>query len=60
MIISGIGSVYLSVPIKGIAKAVKLLLKTLHIVLGDDLGMNMILYRIVLGRETESIPSHRI
>ena len=38
----------------------QLILESCHVVLGYDLGMDMILDRVVLGRETECIPSHGI
>ena len=38
----------------------QLIFESCHVVLGYDLGMDMILDRVVLGRETECIPSHGI
>ncbi len=60
LIVPGIGGIYLSAPVKGVAKALQLLLKTSHIVCSNGLRMNFILNCVVLGRETKCIPSHRI
>ena len=38
----------------------KLPLEALHIVLGDDLGMNVVLYGVILRGKPEGVPSHRI
>ncbi len=59
-VISGIGGIDLAVPVERKSQAFKLGFKPLHILPGDDLGMDVVFDRIVLGRQAKRIPSHRI
>ena len=58
--IVGVGGVDLSVPVEGKAERFELALETRDIVARDDLGVDLILDGVVLGREAEGVPAHRI
>ena len=59
-IIRRIRRIDLSVPVKRISQRMELAFETGDIILCHDLRMNMVLNRIILRRQAESVPAHRI
>ena len=60
LVVVGIGGIDLAAPVKGDAERLDLLFEAGDIVLGYNLGVNVVLDGIVLGRKSERVPADRI
>ena len=60
LVVLRIGGVDLPVPVKGEAQGLELCPEVIHVVLGHDGGVDVVLHCEVLGRQTKSIPSHGV
>ena len=59
-IVLGIGGVDLPVPIVTEAQGADLFAEPVHVLLGGDRRMSTRLHRVLLGRQPESVPAHRM
>ena len=60
LIILGVGGVDLTIPVEGEAQRLQLALEAGHILGGDDLGVDVVLQGVVLGRQAEGVPAHGV
>ena len=60
LVVLGVGGVDLTVPVEGEAQSLQLLAEVVHIVLGDDGRVDVVLHGEVLGGQTEGIPAHGV
>ena len=60
LVVLGVGGVDLTIPVKGEAQRLELAAEMVHIALGDDGGVDVVLHGEVLGGQTEGIPAHGV
>ena len=58
VIVIGIGGVYFAFPVEGIPQGMQLCLKARHVVLRNDLRMNVVLDGVVFRGQAEGVPTH--
>ena len=60
LVVFRVGGVDLAVPVKGEAQSLQLAAEVVHVVLGDDGRVDVVLHGEVLGGQTEGIPAHGV
>ena len=60
LVVFGVSGVDLAVPVEGEAQSLELLTEVIHVLLGDDGRVDVVLHGEVLGGQTEGIPAHRV
>ena len=60
LVVLGVGGVDLAVPVKAQAQCLQLALEAGHVLGGHDFRVDVVFQGIVLGRQTKSIPAHRV
>ena len=60
LVVFGVSGVDLAVPVKAQAQCLQLALEAGHVLGGHDFRVDVVLQGIVLGRQTKSIPAHRV
>ena len=60
LVVFGVGGVDLAVPVEGEAQSLELLTEMIHVLLGDDGRVDVVLHGEVLGGQAKGIPAHRV
>ena len=60
LVVFGVSGVDLAVPVKAQAQCLQLALEAGHVLGGHDFRVDVVFQGIVLGRQTKSIPAHRV
>ena len=60
LVILGVGGVDFTVPVKGQAQRLQLALEAGHVLGGDDFRVDVVFQGVVLGRQAEGVPAHRV
>ena len=60
LVVLGVGGVDLTIPVKGEAQRLELAAEMIHVALGDDGRVDVVLHGEVLGGQTEGIPAHGV
>jgi len=60
LVVLRVGGVDLTIPVKGEAQRLELAAEMIHVALGDDGGVDVVLHGEVLGGQTEGVPAHGV
>ena len=60
LVVLGVGGVDLAIPVKGEAQRLELAAEMIHVALGDDGRVDVVLHGEVLGGQTEGVPAHGV